>query len=171
MGAIATRGLRFSSGARAGSSSTVDCRSAAARTSLTFRSAPSNSSPLQAYEAAAGHKFALEASASGQDEVRLALQRMQEPVQEQLDEVARPLPPHVVAWGPYLGLYVTAFVALLAAILVITRRRARSHGYRMRETGAALLFASPWILGFAVLTGGPILFSRADNPISTPSDA
>ena len=29
----------------------------------------------------------------------------------------------------------------------------------MRETGAALFFASPWILGFAVLTGGPVLFS------------
>jgi multiple sugar transport system permease protein len=29
----------------------------------------------------------------------------------------------------------------------------------MAQTGAALFFASPWILGFVVLTGGPILFS------------
>jgi len=114
---------------------------------------------IRAYEAAVGHKYALEAASTGQDEMRLALQRMQAPVQEQLDEIARTLPPHVVAWAPYLWVYALVFVGLIAAIVVVTRRRARSHGYRMRETGAALLFASPWLVGFAILTGGPIVFS------------
>ena len=27
------------------------------------------------------------------------------------------------------------------------------------EVGAALLFSSPWLIGFIVLVGGPILFS------------
>jgi multiple sugar transport system permease protein len=114
---------------------------------------------VRAYEAAVGHKYALEAKASGVDETALALGRMQEPVQHQLDELTRPLPPHVVEWLPYLGVYLVAILALLGAVLVASHRRRRSHGFRMTETRAALLFASPWIVGFAVLTGGPILFS------------
>src|SRR5206468_10776576 len=74
-------------------------------------------------------------------------------------ELARPAPTHVVGWLPYFGVYAVAVVALLGAVLLFSHRRRRSHGYRMRETGAALFFASPWIVGFAVLTGGPILFS------------
>src|SRR5205823_665733 len=93
------------------------------------------------------------------DEVRIALSRMQEPVQRQLDELVRPAPEHVVGWGPFVGVYASVVVALLAAVVVVAKKRRRSHGYRMRETGAALFFASPWILGFAALTGGPILFS------------
>src|SRR5882724_2482964 len=57
---------------------------------------------IRAYEAAFGHKYALEAKATGEDEMRLALRAMQAPVQSQLDELARPLPVHVVDWRPYL---------------------------------------------------------------------
>jgi multiple sugar transport system permease protein len=114
---------------------------------------------IRAYEAAVGHKYALQAKATGQDETRIALATMAEPVQRQLDELTRPLPSRVVRWSPYLAVYAVAVVTLLGCILVVSHRRRRSSGYKMRETGAALLFASPWILGFAVLTGGPILFS------------
>jgi multiple sugar transport system permease protein len=114
---------------------------------------------IRAYEAAASHKFAAEAKASGEDETELALRRMQEPVQRQLDELTAPLPPRVVGWTPYAVAYGGAIVAALGGVLFVTARRRRSHGYRMGETGAALLFASPWLLGFVVLTGGPILFS------------
>jgi ABC-type sugar transport system permease subunit/ABC-type glycerol-3-phosphate transport system substrate-binding protein len=114
---------------------------------------------IRAYDAAVGHKYASEAKATGDDEVRLALARMQDPVQRALDEIARPLPPHVVRWTPYLAIYGCLIMALLAATILASRVRARSHGYKLRETGAALLFASPWIVGFAVLTGGPILCS------------
>jgi multiple sugar transport system permease protein len=114
---------------------------------------------VRAYEAAVGHQYAEQARATGQDEMKLALAAMQAPVQRQLDQLSRPLPPQVVDWRPYLSTYVVVIIALLAAVLVFAHRRRRSHGYRMRETGAALFFASPWIVGFTVLTGGPILFS------------
>ena len=114
---------------------------------------------VRAYQAAVGHKYAAQARATGQDEIALALTTMQEPVQRQLDELQRPPPPHVVDWRPYIGTYAAVVVLLLVAVVVVSRRRRRTHGYRMRETGAALFFASPWLLGFAVLTGGPIIFS------------
>ncbi len=114
---------------------------------------------IRAFEAAVAHKYAAEARASGQDEVQLALTRMAEPVQHQLDEATRPLPPNVVRWSPYFLVYGGAVLAFLAGVVVLTLRRRRSHGYSLQQTGAALLFASPWFLGFAVLTGGPIVFS------------
>jgi multiple sugar transport system permease protein len=114
---------------------------------------------IRAYEAGVTHTYAAEASTRGDDEMALALRRMQEPVQRQLDELTRPLPPHVVSWPPYVAAYAGVVVALVAATLVLSRRRRRSHGYSLRQTGAALLFASPWMIGFAVLVGGPILFS------------
>lgn len=114
---------------------------------------------IRAADAAVTHAYAAEAKAAGEDEATFALRRMQEPVQAQLDDLTRPPPPRVVAWAPYLWTYVVAIVASIAAILVATHLRRRSHGYRMRQTGAALLFVGPWIIGFAVLTGGPVLFS------------
>jgi multiple sugar transport system permease protein len=39
------------------------------------------------------------------------------------------------------------------------RRRRRRDNYRGREVGAAMLFLSPWVLGFVLFLGGPILFS------------
>ncbi len=113
----------------------------------------------RAYEGAVDHKYAAVARATGRDEAAIALERMQEPVQQQLDELVRPLPSHVVDWAPYLGVYVLAIAILLGAVVLFTRRQRRTHGYKMHETGAALFFAAPWIVGFAVLTGGPILFS------------
>jgi multiple sugar transport system permease protein len=114
---------------------------------------------IRAYQAAVGHKYAAEAKATGDDEVRIALSRMQQPVQEQLDQVTRPLPPHVVAWVPYLCGYAVLIGLLLGAVVLASRRYRQSRGYKMRETGAALLFATPWIIGFAVLTGGPVVCS------------
>jgi multiple sugar transport system permease protein len=44
-------------------------------------------------------------------------------------------------------------------IWVVYRMRRQVHGYQGREVGAAMMFLSPWALGFVVLVGGPILFS------------
>jgi multiple sugar transport system permease protein len=114
---------------------------------------------IRAYEAAVGHKYRREAEASGKDEAQIALARMAEPVQSQLDEATRPLPGRAVRWSPYFFAYGAAILTFLGGVLWVSHRRRRSHGYRLRETGSALLFASPWLLGFTVLTGGPILFS------------
>ncbi|HMI83454.1 MAG TPA: extracellular solute-binding protein [Polyangiaceae bacterium] len=113
---------------------------------------------LRAYEAGVNHRYAEEARATGEDEIRLALSKMQEPVQRQLEEVMRPAPPHAVAWTPYVFVY-AALGAVLLAVILFRSRRGRSLGFSMRETSAALLFASPWFVGFALLIGGPILFS------------
>ncbi len=114
---------------------------------------------VSGYEDAVNHVYAAKAKAENADEIAMALAANQIPVQRQLDALLQPLPPHQVSWAPYLALYALAVAACLLAILILQRRRRLSHGYRLRETGAALLFASPWFIGFAVLTGGPILFS------------
>jgi multiple sugar transport system permease protein len=114
---------------------------------------------VRAIEAAINHQFADEARSLGVDEIEHVLKKMQAPVQQQLDEVLRPPPPHVVNWTPYLILYALALAVPLVAMWVVYERRRRSHGYRGHELGAAMLFMSPWVVGFAVLVGGPILFS------------
>jgi ABC-type sugar transport system permease subunit/ABC-type glycerol-3-phosphate transport system substrate-binding protein len=114
---------------------------------------------VRAVEVAVGHTYADEARSTGQDEARLALAAMQAPVQRQLDQLSRPQSSHVVDWRPYLFTYVLVILGLLAAVVIYALRHRRSHGYRLRETGAALFFGSPWMIGFAVLTGGPIVFS------------
>lgn len=114
---------------------------------------------VRAYEAAVNHEFAAEAKRRGVDEIELALRAAQQPVQQQLDEALAPPPPNVVGWSGYFALY-AAFIALPFALMFISyKRHRRAHGYRAREIGAAMLFLSPWTIGFIVLVGGPILFS------------
>ena len=61
--------------------------------------------------------------------------------------------------APYFGVYCRRRRCASRRRSGFVAKAAPSHGYRMRETGAAIFFASPWIVGFAVLPGGPILFS------------
>jgi multiple sugar transport system permease protein len=56
-------------------------------------------------------------------------------------------------------LYGALVVAPFGLMWIAYRRRRREHGYRAGEVGAAMLFLSPWVVGFVVLVGGPILFS------------
>jgi multiple sugar transport system permease protein len=114
---------------------------------------------VRAIDAGAAHSMAAEAKRRGVDEMELVLRTMQRPVQVQLDKLLAPPPPHVVNWRPYLWGY-GALVALpFALMLVAFRRRRVAYGYMKRELGAAMLFASPWMIGFVVLVGGPILLS------------
>jgi multiple sugar transport system permease protein len=114
---------------------------------------------VRAYEAGVNHRYVLEARAANVDEMKLALSRMQEPVQQQLDEVLAPPPPTVVRWTPYLLAYLVLIAIPFIAMYAIYKRRRRSHNYRAAEVRAALLFISPWVIGMAVFLGGPILFS------------
>jgi multiple sugar transport system permease protein len=84
---------------------------------------------------------------------------MQQPVQVELDKHLAPPPPTVVVWRPYLWGYAALVALPLALMLVAFRRRRVEYGYKKRELGAAMLFASPWMIGFVALVGGPILFS------------
>jgi multiple sugar transport system permease protein len=114
---------------------------------------------LRATDAAARHALAAEAKRTGVDEVALALRTMQGPVQVELDKHLAPLPRRVVNWRAYVWAYAGLVTLPFLVMYVAYRRRRVEYGYKRREVGAAMLFASPWMIGFVVLVGGPILFS------------
>jgi len=112
---------------------------------------------VRAYDAAVNHEFA----APGRDkdaEVKLCLTTMQADVQRQLSALLAP-PPPLVCWRPYFIAYIGVVIAAFAALVLLYKIRRRAYGYKARELGAAIFFASPWLLGMICLTGGPILFS------------
>jgi ABC-type sugar transport system permease subunit/ABC-type glycerol-3-phosphate transport system substrate-binding protein len=90
-------------------------------------------------------------------EVKACLTAAGAEAQRALDEVVKPLPPHVVSWWPYFAGYALLVASPFVAIVMAVRRRRRA--YRPGETAVALAFASPWIVGMVCLTLGPILFS------------
>jgi len=115
---------------------------------------------IRAYDAAVNHVYAEEAAAiEGGNEVRMSLAAMQGDVQRQLDAVLSPPPSRPVRWGPYFWAYAAVLIVPFVAMYFLYHRRRREYGYRAREVGAGLLFVSPWVIGFAALVGGPILFS------------
>ncbi|MFT3788916.1 MAG: sugar ABC transporter permease [Tepidisphaeraceae bacterium] len=89
----------------------------------------------------------------------MALADAEAPVQQRLDAVLKPPPAAVVNWTPFFALYALLLALPFVGIWIVYKKRRREYGYRAREVGAALFFAAPWIIGFAVFTGGPILFS------------
>ncbi len=113
-----------------------------------------------AYESGVQHQYAGEAKPGGPDEMTLALRRAQAPVQKMLDELLQPLPAERrVNWAPYFIAYGVLIVLPFLVMLRAYKRRKRLYSYKAGEVGAAMLFASPWIIGFIVFVGGPILFS------------
>jgi ABC-type sugar transport system permease subunit/ABC-type glycerol-3-phosphate transport system substrate-binding protein len=116
---------------------------------------------VRATDAATRHSLAAEAKRTGVDEIELSLRTMQQPVQFELDKHLAPPPPTVVNWRPYLWGYAALVAVPFVLMLVAFQRRRVEYGYKKREFGAAMLFASPWMIGFIALVGGPILFSVA----------
>ena len=116
---------------------------------------------MRAHDAGVRHHFRAEAQASARDEYELALTSMQRGVQEQLDRLLSPSPARVVNWTPIVVAYALIVVAPFAALFVAYKRRRREYGYKAREVGAAMLFISPWVIGFVFLVGGPFAFSIA----------
>lgn len=114
---------------------------------------------VRAFESAVRHEFDDQARRSGEDPIRLALQSAAWPAQKQLDEILQPPPPDVVNWKPWLTLY-ASIVAIPALLIYLAfKRRRRVQGYRKSEVRAAMMFIAPWWVGFALLVGGPIVFS------------
>lgn len=110
----------------------------------------------RAIEDAIRHRYDEDAKRLGLDPVQLALQRAAEPVQRQLDDVLRPPTGRVVRWWPWFVGYLILITALLLLIVIAGRNR---RAYRKSEVAAAMMFASPWIIGMILLVGGPIVFS------------
>jgi ABC-type sugar transport system permease subunit/ABC-type glycerol-3-phosphate transport system substrate-binding protein len=113
---------------------------------------------IHAYEEAVNHKHAGEFK-DEDEEIKKCLTDAQAVVQRQLDEVINPLPPHKVNWVVYLAGYAVLIVIPFIAIYVALGRNRKTRLYRRGETGAAMLFISPWLIGMICLTAGPILFS------------
>jgi multiple sugar transport system permease protein len=90
---------------------------------------------------------------------QLALDNSTRVMQAELDRVFKPESHPVFSWTPVVLGY--AGLLLLAGIIMIWHfgRQSRAKGYFRREYYAGYLFASPWMLGFVVFGGGPILFS------------
>ncbi|HEY3661616.1 MAG TPA: extracellular solute-binding protein [Chthoniobacterales bacterium] len=99
---------------------------------------------------------------------KAALDDANESVQRQLDRALSPPRGSIVPWRYFVGVYL-ALVALGAGLIywwetkprrggVAAVEGTRSHYFRSQWRGGWLC-ASPWIIGFIVLTGGPILFS------------
>jgi len=91
--------------------------------------------------------------------IKATLERHAAEVQIELDRVYRIRTEPVVNWMVPLVAYVAALVATAAILWWRHRRLSTSKGYFRREHRAGVLFASPWLIGFIVFTGGPIVFS------------
>ena len=81
-------------------------------------------------------------------------------VQRALDKFySRPAHARPVHWGTMLALY--ALLLLATAVVVYVRHRGKHavRGFYRREWYAGILFALPWMVGFIVLSGGPMVFS------------
>ena len=87
------------------------------------------------------------------------LRTQTEKVQRALDRFYAPPKGRPVNWGVLLALY---FVLLAGLGVALYRRHTRLYPPRpshKREWRAGVMFAAPWLVGFVVLSGGPMLFS------------
>ncbi len=114
---------------------------------------------VRAMDAGPNHAFAEQAKREGKDETEMVLAEMQAPVQKALDEIYSPPPPTVVEWKGYIVGYIALLAVPFLAIFAIYKSNRKLRGYRGREVAAAMLFLSPWVIGFALFVGGPVLFS------------
>jgi ABC-type sugar transport system permease subunit/ABC-type glycerol-3-phosphate transport system substrate-binding protein len=105
------------------------------------------------------HRRATERALSHNATPQQALDRGARVVQAQLDQVFAPAPGPAVRWGPILLAYAAALVLTAGGVAVYAHRRGRSKGYFRRQWYAGWAAAAPWMLGFVVFIGGPMLFS------------
>ena len=101
---------------------------------------------------------------------RAALQQSAQVVQKQLDRLLSPPRGPVVPWKYFLVVY-GALVVLAAGFIFVSETRTRGRdgkaaalegtrtSYFRSQWRGGWFCASPWILGFIIFTGGPILFS------------
>jgi multiple sugar transport system permease protein len=80
-------------------------------------------------------------------------------VQAELDRIHNPKPYPVLKWWPIVAAYI---VMLGTGIVFAYRhfgRKMQAHGYFRKEFYAGYAFVTPWVVGFLVFGGGPIVFS------------
>jgi multiple sugar transport system permease protein len=114
---------------------------------------------VRATDAALNHAYAEQAKATGGDEIEMALAASVPTVQHQLDQLLAPPPPVKVSWNGYFAMYAALVAAPFVLMYVVFRRRKKEFSYKPGEVGAAMMFASPWVIGMIIFIGGPIIFS------------
>jgi multiple sugar transport system permease protein len=114
---------------------------------------------LLAYDGGVRHQYANEAKQTGKDEMQIAMQVNQVEAQRQLDAILHPPLAPEVRWTRYIFAYCLLLIVPFVLIWIRYKRTRHEMGYRPGEVAAGLFFASPWIFGFALFVGGPVLFS------------
>lgn len=80
-------------------------------------------------------------------------------VQRALDRFYAPAQGAELRWRWVIVAYAALLGATAVGLFLRFRRRHELAGFQGRQWWVGLLFASPWMLGFIVLAGGPMLFS------------
>ena len=90
---------------------------------------------------------------------QIALDSQNAMVQKGLDGIFHPKPYPVISWTPVVVGYGVMLIVMIFGVNWYYNRKYKARGYFRKEFYAGYLFASPWILGFLVFGGGPIVFS------------
>jgi multiple sugar transport system permease protein len=81
-------------------------------------------------------------------------------VQQALDRFYNPPTGKKFRWGPLVWVYLVVLGAFAGIIYLRHRSVYRGvPGYARKEWGAGFLFVLPWLVGFIILSGGPMVFS------------
>jgi multiple sugar transport system permease protein len=92
--------------------------------------------------------------------VQDVLDAQTELVQRALDDLYTERPRGgVVNWWPWVAGYLVALVLLAVWVYRRYAKRFPARGFYRKEWLAGPLFASPWLIGFIALAGGPMVFS------------
>jgi len=89
----------------------------------------------------------------------IALKKGTATVQAELDHLFKPKVYPKLRWQPIIVAYAGLVLAAIIGFYIHFKLKVRARGYFRREFHAGYAFATPWVLGFAVFGGGPILFS------------
>ena len=105
------------------------------------------------------HRRATERALSHDTTSRAALERGTQVVQAQLDRVLAPPPGPAVPWTWILLAYGAGLALTAAGVVTYAYRKSQTKGYFRRQWYGGWAAATPWMIGFVVFTGGPMLFS------------
>ena len=80
-------------------------------------------------------------------------------VQKELDRIFKPKHYPQLSFKPVVVAYIVLLLAAIAGLYFHFDRKMHASGYFRREFHAGYFFAAPWLIGFLIFGGGPIIFS------------
>lgn len=94
-----------------------------------------------------------------QKNAQAALDQSQQVVQAALDRLYRSEVYPEITWTPIVTTYIILVIITLIFLYWYFNRTVTAKGYFRREFYAGYFFASPWLIGFLLFGGGPLVFS------------